>query len=218
MSRYRIVQLTADELQRCVVFSNQSAKSQQQIEFGQSDTVPRSIKEIARDNLIGKMAELAVSKMLREDYGLHIPIDYEIYPRGEWDDCDISINGWNIDIKSTRNGRWLLFELHKLRIREPQGKLPHAIFMCKTPWNMEKDEPVGNVELIGMISLKKLVTDHKFVKLLKKGSFIPGTRARLQADNYGVKFEDLSADWKTNIDYIIAHTPPDLKTYPTPYK
>ena len=62
----------------CVQFSNESAKSQQDIEFGQRNTAPRSIKEIARDNLIGKMAEVAVVKMLREDYQLHLPINYEI--------------------------------------------------------------------------------------------------------------------------------------------
>ena len=99
-----MVNLTSDEMEKCISFSKKSAESQQPIEFGQHDTLPRDTAEIARDNLIGKMAELAVSRKLRELFGLHIPIDYEIYPRGEWDDCDISINGWNIDIKSTRIG------------------------------------------------------------------------------------------------------------------
>ena len=85
----RTIQLTDHEYNMCVQFSNESAKSQQDIEFGQRNTMPRSVKEIARDNLIGKMAEVAVVKMLREDYQLHLPINYEIYPRGEWDDNDI---------------------------------------------------------------------------------------------------------------------------------
>ena len=152
-----IIELTREEMEKCI--SKKSAESQQPIEFGQHDTLPRDTAEIARDNLIGKMAELAVSRKLRELFGLHIPIDYEIYPRGEWDDCDISINGWNIDIKSTRIGHWLLFEWHKLRIRAPQNKLPHAVFMCKTPWDMDNDLPLGSVEIIGTVSLHRLLSN-----------------------------------------------------------
>ena len=202
------------DMQRCVDFSNKSAKSQQSIEFGQSDTVPRRTAEIARDNLIGKMAEVAITHMLREDFGLHFTVNFDIYPRGEWDDFDVQINGWNVDIKSTRTGQWLLFEVDKLRMRQYQkyNNLPDAIFMCRTPWNRETDEPIGNVELIGAISLKNLLSNPKVMRL-KKGDFIPNTRAKLQAENYGIHFTNISSDWGAIIPYMLTNPPPDASAY-----
>ena len=211
MSNYTVITLTPDEMQKCIEFSKKSAETQQDIEFGQKDTKPRPTKEIARDNLIGKMAEVAVLRMLREKYGIHYPVNYEIYPRGEWDDCDVKIGGWSIDIKSTRIGKWLLFETNKLKMRQSQ-KINNldALIMCKTPWNMDKDEPIGTVELIGLISMKKLLSSDPKVKHLKKGDFIPNTKSKLQAENLAVAFDDLEHNWDMMIDYMTKNPPPKL--------
>lgn len=211
----KTIVLTDYEMRKCVDFSEESAKSQQTIEFGQSDTAPRKVKEIARDNLIGKMAEVAVSRMLREDFDLHFPVNYDIYPRGEWDDCDIQINGWNVDIKSTRIGRWLLFETDKLRMRQRQkiNKLPDAIFMCRTSWDRDADKPKGDVELIGAVSLTLLLSSDPKVKRLNKGDFIPGTQTRLQAANLGIQFDDLNSDWNVIISHMLQTPPPDADSY-----
>ena len=214
----KTIVLSEYDMQRCLSFSKESAESQQAIEFGQSDTVPRKTAEIARDNLIGKMAEVAVSRMLREDFGVHFTVNFDIYPRGEWDDFDVQINGWNIDIKSTRTGQWLLFEVDKLRMRQNQkyNNLPDAIFMCRTPWNRETDEPKGEVELIGAVSLKVLLSGNPKVKRLKKGDCIPNTRARLQAENYGIHFRNLNSDWDSIIPYMLKNSPPDTSAYIIP--
>ena len=217
MSIYKTITLTPEELQRCIEFSNKSAETQQDIEFGQSTTAPRPIKEIARDNLIGKMAEVAVARMLKEDFGITIPLDFKVYKRGIWDDNDIIINGWNIDIKSTRIGHWLLVEWSKLNFRQKQGELPHTFFMCKTAWNMKKDVPLGDVYLVGSISCGRLRKGYKNVVTLKKGDYIPKTNTRLQADNFGVEFDNLNHDWKTVINYMLNHNPPDMSNYPNPY-
>lgn len=74
--------LTEDEMAKCREFSRISAESQQAIEFGQHTTKERSIKEIARDNLIGKIAEVTFSKMTKENYGIDVPLDFNYYPRG----------------------------------------------------------------------------------------------------------------------------------------
>lgn len=157
------------------------------------------------------MAEVAVLRMLREKYGIHYPVNYEIYPRGEWDDCDVKIGGWSIDIKSTRIGKWLLFETNKLKMRQSQ-KINNldALIMCKTPWNMDKDEPKGTVELIGLISMKKLLSSDPKVKHLKKGDFIPNTKSKLQAENPAVAFDDLEHNWDMMIDYMTNNPPPKL--------
>ena len=208
--------LSAYDMERCVAFSKKSAESQQAIEFGQSDTVPRIPKEIARDNLIGKMAEVAVANMLREDFNLHYAVNFDIYPRGEWDDFDVQINGWNVDIKSTRTGQWLLFEVDKLRMRQHQNhnNLPDAIFMCRTPWNKEMDEPKANkVDLIGAVSLSRLLSDDPKVKRLKKGDFIPNTKTPLQAENYGIHFSNIKSDWASIIHYMLENSPPNASAY-----
>jgi len=36
---------------------------------------------------------------------------------------------------------------------------------------------------------------------LKKGDVIPNTKARLQADNLAIRFEDINHDWDKIIDY-----------------
>ena len=121
-----VIWLTEEELGRCREFSLRCAEQQQQIEFGQSDTAPRGVAEIGRDNLIGKIAEVAFAKMLRERYGLAVELDFNYYPRGVWDDQDTVINGWQIDVKGTRQGgRWMLIEWSKLRFRQKEGKLSH---------------------------------------------------------------------------------------------
>lgn len=211
MSNYTVITLTPDEMQKCIEFSQKSAETQQDIEFGQKDTKPRPTKEIARDNLIGKMAEVAVLRMLREKYGIHYPVNYEIYPRGEWDDCDVKIGGWSIDIKSTRNEKWLLFETSKLKMRQNQ-KINNldALIMCRTQWDRDKDAPKGSVELIGLISMKRLLSNDPIVKHLKKGDCIPNTKHRLQAENLAVAFDDLEHNWDMMIDYMTKNTPPKL--------
>lgn len=83
---YKTITLTKEELEKCKAFSEKSAKTQQPIEFGQSDTVARKRAEIARDTLIGKMAEVAFARMLKEDFNLDVPLDFEVYARGKWDD------------------------------------------------------------------------------------------------------------------------------------
>lgn len=214
----KTIALSEYDMQRCIAFSKESAESQQAIEFGQSDTVPRRTVEIARDNLIGKMVEVAVSRMPREDFGPHYTVNFDIYPRGEWDDFDAPINGWNVDIKSTRTGRWLLFEVDKFRMRQNQkyNNLPDTIFMCRTPWDRETDEPKGTVELIGAVSLKVLLSGHPKVKRLKKGACIPNTEARLQEENFGIHFSHINSGWGSIIPYMLNNSPPDASAYIIP--
>ena len=85
MINVKDIRLTPEELDQCIDFARRSAPTQQKIEFGSHDTKPRDPKEVARDNLIGKIAEVAFSKMMKANYGLDIPLDFEIYPRGKWD-------------------------------------------------------------------------------------------------------------------------------------
>ena len=192
----RMIQLTDYEYMMCVLFSEESARSQQKIEFGNKATAKRVNRDIREDTLCGKMAEVAFAKMLREDYKLHLPVNYEVYPRGEWDDEDIIVNGKTIDIKSTKRGKFLLIENSKIDFRQKQGKTPDIIVMCRT------DVEYRSVEILGCISTKKLTdSSNTNVKRLKTGDYIPGTTVSLKTDNYCIKVEDL-CDVNTAFDYI----------------
>ena len=58
--------LSQEDLNLCIEFSEQSALTQQDIEFGQNDIKARDVKEIARDNLIGKIAEVAFKRIIEK--------------------------------------------------------------------------------------------------------------------------------------------------------
>ena len=151
------IQLTENELNKCLEFSEISAQNQQKIEFGQKTTSPRKVSEIARDNLIGKIAEVAFCKLLKENYGIDIELDFNYYPRGQWDSQDAEVNGWRIDIKGTRKGgHWLLIEWNKLSFRQRDNNLSHVFVMFSVDWNRNIDAPTGKASFEGIASLNKL--------------------------------------------------------------
>ena len=191
----RTVTLTETEIQNCREFAKKCAKTQQAIEFGQADTAERSFAESERDILIGKLAEVAVAKMLKTEFGIEASLDFSVYPRGIWDSNDLIINGWNIDIKSTRTGKWFLIEWNKLYFRDAEGKMPHAFIPCRTEWDMEHDIPRNKVEIEGFITTEEILRSTYHTVTMRKGTCIPGTAAKLQADNYGILFDNIPNDW-----------------------
>lgn len=212
--------LTDDELKKCLEFSIKCAENQQNIEFGQSDTKPRAVAEIGRDNYIGKIAEVAFAKMLYNEFGISIDLDFEYYPRGGWDAQDTIINGWKIDVKGTRQGgRWMLIEWSKIDFRQRDKDLPHLFVMASVCWDRDKDAPTGKVKMVGCASIMKLKNDVPNTEILKKGDLLPSTRnpVHLQADNFGIKFSYLEKDWEFVINYLLKNNPPKLDDYPNPY-
>ena len=209
--------LTSDEIAQCIDFSHKSARSQQQVEFGQHDTLQRTFKEIARDNCIGKLAEVAFSKMMKQHFDLDIPLDFNIYPRGVWDDADANINGWRIDIKSTRPGaRWMLIEWNKLNFRQTERKPTHVFVMAVTDWDRQNDTPTGGVEFVGFVSRRRLKVGIPGTHVIRKGEYLPGKNVRLQADNFGIRFSDLDTDWKFMVSKLLERTP--AENTPTGHK
>ena len=220
MLNVKNIVLTQQELQQCMEFSSKSAPTQQSIEFGQITTKARSTSEIARDNLIGKIAEIAFAKMLKENYGIDVPLDFNYYPRGKWDDQDAVINGWRIDVKGTRKGRrWMLLEWNKLNFRQRGNNLSHLYVMFSVSWDRKTDKPTGEVSYEGAVSLKKLCKGCATTIELTKGTILPGTHTILQADNYGIEFKHLYKHLNHLVDYVTSHEPPSALTdnYRNPY-
>ena len=214
------IRLSQEELDRCIEFSKKSAPNQQAIEFGQRTTKPRGTNEIARDNLIGKIAEVAFSKMMKENYSISVPLDFNYYPLGQWDSQDAVINSWRIDVKGTRQGgHWMLIEWNKLKFRQRDNNLSHLYVMFSVAWNRTADCPTGLVSYEGAASLKRLNSECATTKVLRKGDVIPGTHAILQADNYGIEFSDLYTDLDGLVQYLTTKKPPKSLTakFPSPY-
>ena len=212
--------LTDAEMDKCREFSRISAASQQAIEFGQHTTKARPEKEIARDNLIGKMAEVAFSKMMKENYGIDVPLDFSYYPRGQWDGQDAEINGWRIDVKGTRSGgRWMLIEWNKLDFRQRDNNLSHLFVMFTVDWDRSADQPTGEVSYQDAASLAKLKESVPTTVVLRKGDVIPGTLTHLQADNYGIRFGDLYKHLNHLVKFLLKAPPEQSLTdnYKNPY-
>lgn len=213
-----LIDLTPEELKMCGEFSIECAKYQQKIEFGQSDTSPRDLGELARDILIGKLAEVAFAQLLKVNYGIEISLDFDFYPRGKWDKNDAEINGWQIDVKATRQGgKWFLIEWSKLYFRQKEGNLPDLFVVASIYWDRKEDIPTGMVKLVGCASLFRLNPSYHGTRILHKGDCIPNTRTKLQADNFAINFDDLEDDWDYIVDYITKNHPPDSSEYQSPY-
>lgn len=203
------VQLTDKDFKKCVDFSYRSAESQQSIEFGNHRTKARTTAELARDNLIGKLAEVAFSYVLHRTYGIQIDLDFNIYPRGIWDSDDLTLFGQPIDVKATRSGgRWLLVELNKLEFRKKENKLPFAFLFAVTAWNRDRDEYTGEVTLAGYSLLEQICHPDRigvrnptlcegipYTQFLREGDLIPGTNTRLQATNCARPVSQIERDW-----------------------
>ena len=214
------VVLSDAEIEKCLAFSKRSAETQQAIEFGQKTTSARKVEEIARDNMIGKMAEVAFAKIMFENYGIRVKLDFECYPRGQWDSADAVINGWRIDIKGTRRGgHWMLIEWNKLDFRQRYNNLSHVYAMFTVDWDRDTDRPTGRVRFEGVASLEKLRAGCKTTEILRKGDAIPGTSACLQADNFGIRFEHLCKDLNIFVSRVTKEEPPErvTKCFQNPY-
>lgn len=187
-----LINLSPAEVLECKTFCLESAKSQQTIEFGNKKTKSRPVLEVARDNAIGKLAEAAFCRFANEKWKINLKPDYNIYPRGQWDDSDFMINHKRFDIKATRTGgNWLLVEFSKLEFRVKEGKLPHYFVFCVTSWNRETGKFTGDVEICGYISLHDLMNS----KVLFEKECIPETNVKLQTKNYAVHRTELKTDW-----------------------
>lgn len=196
------IEITEKELEDCIDFAKKSAPTQQDIEFGQHDTEARPVKEISKDTLIGKIAEVAFSKIMHENYGLDIKLDFNVYPRGQYDAQDAVVNDWRIDVKGTKQGgHYLLVEWNKLDFRQIENRLSHVYTMFSVGWDKKTDSPNRIVKYAGAVTLRALCENPDWIdtKTLRKGEYIPGTKKRLQADNYGIEFADLNQ----NLDGLV---------------
>lgn len=187
MLNHRIA-LTPEEKAQCRQFAQDSAPTQR--EWRSGGELQRSISQINEDTFRGKVAEV-VAKKFFEQNPLNVQgvlLDFNVYPRGEWDETDLVINKKKISIKSAKwFSNWLLLETKDI---DRGATYDYYVFIT-----VDKDFGAGTVK--GFATKQEIVEDDKTLKL-RKGDPIPGTKTLLDANNHARHAENLhnsEKDW-----------------------
>lgn len=220
-----LIHIDGKMIEKCWQFSKAGAVTQRPVEYGRKNGRSRAPAEIARDNMIGKLGEAAVQKFLQM-HGIDVKLDFDVYPRGRWDDYDIRCNGWTFDVKTTkRGGRNLLIEWSKLQFRADARQIPNYFVMTRLKddfdaevADLEADVPACgfDVELCGFVDSRLLQEDVETVRTVEPGDFIPGTRIRATAKSFCVPFVELDDDWEGLVGRLLNESPFSLDSYRAP--
>jgi len=181
--------LDKEEIKKCRDFAENSAKTQRPYRSGGSQM--RNLRMITEDTFRGKLGEVVCKKFLGQ-MPLNvegIKLDFDIYPRGKWDEADTVINGKRISMKSVKHfSSWLLIESKDIL----RGDIYDYYILILINKNMD-----GGV-VAGYATEKEIVDGDEYTLRLKKGEVIPGTSTELDADNHARhrKFlHNSEADW-----------------------
>lgn len=199
----KIVDIDKAHILQLEEFSLATANKMQAVEFGNKKTKKRPAKEIARDIMIGKVAELAVAMHLQNITGIRTALDLNIYPRGIGDTADFLFGTHRIDIKATRQtGRYLLISEHNLITRKEQGTLPHSFILVIVGW--ENDKFSGKTFIGGYTFIEDICDVNKIgtpdialgqAFYVAAGKKLGGTEMKMQANNLAIHYLRLSNDW-----------------------
>lgn len=190
---------------KCKSFAIEVEKYTVSTEFRQSDNSPRSRNEKIKDTLMGKLGEEAFAIFLKQKYNIDVDLDFNIYKTKEkGDDQDVELNGFRIEIKSTRSrSKWLLVDFSNLISKEKIDKLPHVYVLCIVGWDKENDTPLNHVDIVGYAPHTRFKSGYKNTRIISKGQCLPNTNCRLQASNYGIHIDNLRKDFEYLIDSLL---------------
>ena len=182
--------LNEEETKECEQFARNSAGTQR--EYRSGGTLQRSFGQIFGDTWRGKTGEV-ISKKFLEQGPLNvegIELDFDIYPRGEWDKTDMEINGKIIAIKSAKwFSKWLLLESKDIR-REDVYDYYILVLI---------NEDCTGGKVAGYATKNEIVDNKDGNTLkLKKGENIPHTSISLDANNHARHKDNLhnsENDW-----------------------
>ena len=174
--------ISQGEIKNCKLFSEKSSKSQR--EYRSGGLYKRSSSEIYSDTLRGKIAEVITKKFFEQDFFKFkgIKLDFGVYPRGIWDKSDINLGKSSISIKSSKSfAKWLLIE--KKDIGRGDNYDFYIIVLVDNFFN--------HGEVKGFASKEEVINVGGNTMLLKQREFIPGTATKLDADNHGIRIDNL---------------------------
>jgi hypothetical protein len=182
--------MSDQENYKCDNFANESAKTQR--EWRSGGTQYRELKMIQDDTRRGKVGEIATKKFLeQEPFNIKdIKLDFDIYPRGKWDEQDFAIGDKIVSIKSIKwFSNWLLLETKDIL----RGDLYDYYILVK----ISKDYKSGTI--LGFAKKDEIIQPNPKTHQLQKGEYIPGTTTILDASNYCRHSNDLHnslEEWK----------------------
>jgi hypothetical protein len=204
----RKIVLSAHELRRCSEFSQLMGELNQAHEFNNRFTNRRKTEQIARDHLIGKVAEVAVHNFLCSLNLTPDAVDFTVIGKEARDSDDLKVADRTISVKATEKGRFLLVHEGQLR-----WSLSDFYFLCQS--FLGKAESSTFVVLLGYVSKTDLVSVRAYEDWIRSGtplsaeicgsrsSFVrhgnplPGPKVIMQASNLFVPPEKLRTDWQT---------------------
>ncbi len=174
-----MIQISEKEYLEALNFSISSSVGQRET-FGSQGRM-RSIDEIRQNTLLGKVGEIIVFNFFRDKLKIKIDsIDFNIYPRGKWDNGDLSINGKSIQIKASKiSAKWLMVEKHEFDSTD-----------CRVYFMVVVASDFRSGEILGFASRKDFKNPHRSMHV-KKGETIPRTKTILQNDNYMIHKDKL---------------------------
>jgi len=114
------IYFTLQEVQQCEEFAKEIAWKHPHFR-DKKNKAKRTQKQVEESVLLGKLAELAVYRVFHRYFKDQqvSDIDFNIYPVGETDEQDISVNNVHISIKSSKpNSSCLLIEKEKFTLNE----------------------------------------------------------------------------------------------------
>lgn len=112
-------QISQDWWDKIISFANETAETTRIRQTGGIEE--RTMEKIKKDTKQGKVGEV-VTKLFLEKFGVPpIPLDFENYGKGKWDEADMIIGDIKISIKSIKTfSHWLLVNSHDFRIRKDE--------------------------------------------------------------------------------------------------
>jgi hypothetical protein len=117
---YKTIQFTLNEINKCEEFSKEISWKHPHFR-DKNNKARRTKKQVEESVILGKLAEMAVYRLFKGYYKHKkvTQIDFDIYPVGETDEHDISVNDVHISIKSSKpNSSCLLIEKEKFQVNE----------------------------------------------------------------------------------------------------
>jgi hypothetical protein len=177
------------EVLKCKDFADKSAKTQRPHRSGGSQI--RDLSMISTDTFRGKLGEVVCNRFFEQNplNITYIILDFDIYPRGKWDEADFLIKNKKFSIKSVKHfSSWLLVESKDIA----RGDVYDYFILIQIRKSMD-----GGV-IAGYARQEEIVNGDRYTLNLRRGDFIPGTNTPLDADNQARHknyLHNSEADW-----------------------
>ncbi len=211
------IRIPLDQIKKCKKFSEDCADHMRPSAFGQKEQ--RLKDEIVIDTFIGKIGEVAVQIMLAKK-GIEVSPDFRIMDRGEWDDNDFTYNGWQADIKCTKEtSQYFLIEWNKLQFRADAGELPHFFILTQLKDSLDniiQCREACEVDVVGYVDTRSLNDNNPIVQILRRGDLIPNTQKAMTADSFCIPLKDMQNDWDQLETQLKTETPFKFDGYHVP--